>query len=154
MTEPLRFHRILVATDFSETADRALAVATELARAAGSAELLLVHANFMPREIEALAVYGPEKVFEKLEVAARAQLDKRLAGLAAAGIAGRQLHADGRPDELILKLAGQESADLIVMGTHGRSGLSRLLMGSVAERVLRQASCPVMTVPPEEEVAV
>ena len=153
MTEPLRFHRILVATDFSETADRALAVATELARASGSAELLLVHANFMPREIEALAVYGPEKVFAKLEVAARAQLDERLARLAAAGIAGRQIHEDGRPDELIPKLARQEGADLIVMGTHGRSGLSRVLLGSVAERVLRQASCPVMTVPPAEETS-
>ena len=148
MTEPFRFKTILVPTDFSETADRALGVATELARASGTAELLLVHANFMPREIEAIAIYGPEQVFEKLEAAARAQLDERLAGLATKGVAGRQIHADGRPDELILKLAQEESADLIVMGTHGRSGLSRLLLGSVAERVLRQASCPVMTVPP------
>ena len=55
---------------------------------------------------------------------------------------------DGRPSEVILDLAQREGADLIVMGTHGRTGLSHVLLGSVAERVVRQAECPVMTVPP------
>jgi nucleotide-binding universal stress UspA family protein len=57
----------------------------------------------------------------------------------------RQL-AEGSPSEEILRIAQQINADLIVLGTHGRSGLARVLMGSVAEDVLRKASCPVLTV--------
>jgi nucleotide-binding universal stress UspA family protein len=54
--------------------------------------------------------------------------------------------AEGDPAEEILRAAEEEGADLIVMGTHGRGGLSRLLMGSVAEAVMRKALCPVLTV--------
>ena len=54
--------------------------------------------------------------------------------------------AAGAPERLIIELAKQKHADLIVMGTHGRRGLSHLLLGSVAERVVRTAECPVMTV--------
>jgi len=63
--------------------------------------------------------------------------------------------ARGDPAEQILRVANEIHADLIVMGTHGRTGLERLLMGSVAEQVLRQAPCPVLTVrnPSAEEIA-
>ncbi len=148
MTDARRFETILVATDFSPTADRALEAARELVLAAGSGEIVLAHAKFVPREVEALAVYGAEKVFAQIEKAAVEQLDKRLAELVQAGVPARQVHVDGRPSEVILDLARREGADLIVMGTHGRTGLSHVLLGSVAERVVRQAECPVMTVPP------
>ncbi len=151
MIEPLRIRTILVPTDFSPTADRALGAARALALATGPTEIVLAHANFMPREIEALAVYGAERIFEDIEKTAREQLDKRLAELSAAGISARQSHVDGRPDEVILELAQRERAELIVMGTHGRTGLRHVLLGSVAERVLRHAECAVLTMPPDEE---
>lgn len=150
MSEALRLRKILCPTDFSPTADRALETAMEFARSAGPAEITLAHANFVPLEIEALGVYGPAKVLEDLAKAAREQLDQRLERLRSAGVSAHHVHADGRPDEVILELARREGTDLIVMGTHGRTGLSHVLLGSVAERVLRRAECPVMTVPPVE----
>ena len=153
MIESLRFPKILVPTDFSPTADLALEVAKVLALSAGPAEVVLVHAKFVPLEIEALAMHGSERVFEALEKTALDELDKRLAELKTAGVSARQVHADGRPDELIIDLAQREDADVIVMGTHGRTGLSYVLLGSVAERVLRQSECPVLTVPPDQAVS-
>lgn len=123
MIEARRFRTILVPTDFSATADRALEAVRTLVRSAGPTEVILAHANFMPRELEA------------------------------AGVSARQVHENGRPDEVILSLARREHAELTVIGTHGRSGLSHVLLGSVAERVLRQAPCRVMTVPPAEIVS-
>ncbi len=153
MIEAHRFRTLLVPTDVSATADRALEVVRILVRSAGPAEVILAHANFMPRELEALALRGPQRVFDELDRYALEQLDKRLAELEAAGVSARQVHENGRPDEVIVSLARREHADLIVIGTHGRSGLSHVLLGSVAERVLRQAPCPVMTVPPAEKVS-
>jgi universal stress protein A len=68
---------------------------------------------------------------------------KRLAGLEGATTAVRM----GRPAEEIVAAAGKGKSNLIVLGTHGRSGLSHLLMGSVSERVVRHAQCPVVVVP-------
>jgi nucleotide-binding universal stress UspA family protein len=151
--EARRFQTILVPTDFSATADRALEVVRTLVRSAGPAEVILAHANFMPRELEALALRGPQRVFDELENAAIELLGKRLAELEAAGVPARQIHENGPPDEVILSLARREHADLIVIGTHGRTALPHVLLGSIAERVLRQAPCPVMTVPPAKVVS-
>jgi universal stress protein A len=132
--------RILAATDFSAGAGRALAYAETVARRLG-AELVLVHVS------EALAVVPGSDLAERQRIAAREQLDAQVDELAGRGLAARAVLRAGLPFDEIVAAADAEGADLIVMGTHGRSGLSHLLMGSVAERVVRQASCPVLTVP-------
>ena len=140
-------HRILVPTDFSDGARHALDYAVEQARAF-AASLVLAHAHTPPM------IYAPEGVmltplWDEPEL--RAQLADSLAKLAAEvrerGIAevSTQL-LDGTPWQEIVRAAAEDKCDLIVMGTHGRGGLKHLFLGSVAERVVRKAPCPVLTV--------
>ena len=79
----------------------------------------------------------------------RRPLAARAAALAGDGVTARAVVKVGVAWEEIVRLAAEEHADMIVMGTQGRTGLDRLLLGSVAERVIRQAPCPVLTVRPE-----
>src|SRR5262249_40066273 len=79
--------------------------------------------------------------------AARALLDAKLRQLAQLGVDGASARFEpGAPADRILHAAAERRPDLLVLGTHGRSGLSRLILGSVAERVLQRAACPVLTV--------
>jgi nucleotide-binding universal stress UspA family protein len=110
--------------------------------------VILVHAYFVPVEIEALAVIGPEKLLEDIRARAADDLEKILVRLQDAGISAEYDAAPGSPEEVVLRLADDKEVDLIVMGTHGRTGLTHVLLGSVAERVVRAASCPVLTVKP------
>jgi nucleotide-binding universal stress UspA family protein len=146
---------ILVATDFSGPSDSALAYGRELARRFG-ASLTVLHV------VEDLLVhaYGPDGVFladsgmqQQLEVAAQRRVDALLFDEDR-----RELHARGRivtssvSAPAIIDFARQGLMDLIVMGTHGRGAVAHLFMGSVAERVVRNAPCPVLTVrDPERE---
>ncbi len=143
-----RFERILVATDFSPAAERAIGWALTLARTASRPEIVVVHVRSLPREIEALAVYGTEKILEQMQAHAHRELDRIRTALEAKGIAARTLLVDGVPETAILEVASRESADAIVLGTHGRTGLSHVVLGSVAERVLRLAPCPVLVTGP------
>jgi nucleotide-binding universal stress UspA family protein len=95
-------------------------------------------------------LYTPQvrAVFEGQRRWAADALAKRTTALAVEGIAARGVVKVGVPWEVIVGTARDEQADMIVMGTHGRSGLDRMLLGSVAERVVRRASCPVMTLRP------
>ena len=88
-------------------------------------------------------------VFEGQRKWAADTLGARAEALAAQGVAARVVVRVGLPWEEIVRLAAEEHADMIVMGTQGRTGLDRLLLGSVAERVIRRAPCPVLTVPPD-----
>jgi nucleotide-binding universal stress UspA family protein len=128
--------RILIPTDFSGPSDRALQVACALARDHG-AELVILHA--VPA---AAVIYGPPPE-EYLE-----HLREELKRLGAADPKTRVVHelVEGDPARAILRAAREAGCDLIVMGTHGRTGLDRLLMGSVAEEVVRNAPCPVLAV--------
>lgn len=148
MTEATRFETILVPHDFSPTADRALEVAKTLARAAGPARLVLAHAHFVPLEIGALAVRGADHVFAQIEREACDRLEGRVRELEAEGFTAKYVALEGTAEQTVLKLAEDEKADLIIMGTHGRRGLGHMFLGSIAERVLRIATCPVITVPP------
>jgi universal stress protein A len=144
--------RILVPTDFSECAKRSLEHAVELASKL-SASLLLTHVYLPP------IVYMPEGVWAMPNGMAslHAQLEQALQKLAAQT---RQLSSrpadialvEGEPAKEIVKAARTHGCDLIVIGTHGRSGLGHLVLGSVAEKVVRNASCPVLTVGPHAEV--
>lgn len=141
--------RILCATDFSEEGQAAEAKALELVRALGG-ELVYVHVSVeTPLYGEAaFAMADVERVYEAQRRWADDTLRARVAAAEKAGVAARAMLRVGVPFEQIVEAAAEEAADMLVIGTHGRSGLNRLLMGSVAERVVRLASCPVLTVRP------
>ncbi len=135
--------KILFATDFSPSAETALVMATSLARITG-AELIIAHAEVPP------AVYGGEELVGALYELNNQQAQENLDRVRPSDLTVRcrRVLLLGTPADEILGLAKQEHADLIVIGTHGRTGLSRMLMGSVAEQIVRRADCPVLTVKP------
>jgi nucleotide-binding universal stress UspA family protein len=146
--------KILVPVDFSEHSERALVYAKELARAFG-ARLHLTHVYpptaYITPQMTPAPVLMPDfreqtqKAFEEYLARARRDYDVPLTGTL----------AEGTPHVEIVRVAKEIGADLIVMGTHGRSGLEHLLIGSVAERVIRGSDVPVITVPrPDAQTAV
>jgi nucleotide-binding universal stress UspA family protein len=139
--------KILCATDFSSCAEQALGEALRLARALG-AELVLLHvAVEAPLFREGLGnVAEVRRVFEAQREWARSTLEQRAAECRGGGVPTLALVVTGVPHEEILATADTEAVDLIVLGTHGRRGLARWLLGSVADRVVRSARCPVLTV--------
>jgi nucleotide-binding universal stress UspA family protein len=150
----IRIKNVLVATDFSEPSAIALDYGRELARTHG-AKLHVLHVveDLRWRYATDMAPTGLIGIQEDLEASARARLD----GLVT-DEDRRQLRAHATvvtavaPSEAIVTFATAEAVDVIVMGTHGRNGFAHLLLGSVAERVVRLAPCPVLTVRhPERE---
>jgi nucleotide-binding universal stress UspA family protein len=143
-----RIARIMVPTDFSAPADAALDYARDLARQFG-ASIDLVHVFDDPFTSGAFVGDGtvvmPVELREALETHAREQLDVRHAVHAAALPGSSTTFLLGSPARRLVERAQEEKADLIVMGTHGRTGLGHLFLGSVAERVVRTAPCPVLT---------
>jgi nucleotide-binding universal stress UspA family protein len=139
--------RILVPTDFSETADAALDYAAMLAeRFNGSLQLVHVFADPYAAGIYMPEVYVPMPldVRERVLTDLRGRLAERLSNTGHAQTSSEVLQ--GATAQAIVDHALASGADLIVMGTHGRHGLPHLLLGSVAERVLRTAPCPVLTI--------
>jgi len=138
---------ILAPTDFSPTSNRAVDYAIELGRALG-AEIVVMHAvepiTVTPDAFGA-ATIAP--VLDELERAGRRMLDRAAAKIAKRRMRCRTLLVTGPAATTIVDAAAKVRADLIVLGTHGRSGLSHLFLGSVAERVVRSAGRPVLTVP-------
>ena len=132
--------KILFPTDFSHTRDAAFALAASLARDTG-AKLLIVHVEEPPVAYGGGELYYgvPEPQTEDL----KAMLHKIVPPDPKIEYEHRLITGD--PAGAIPRLAEEEHVDMIVMGTHGRSGLSRLLMGSVAEAIVRRAPCPVLT---------
>lgn len=146
MTPPLRFRRIVVPMDFSAPARRALALARDLAQLAGPSHVMLVHGYHVPPEIEAFAADLIPSYLERLSEQAAEDLSALLSELQDAGVSAEFFSQAGSPERVILDLARDKEADLIVMGTHGRTGLARAALGSVAARVVRAATCPVIAV--------
>lgn len=144
--KPFRLRRIVVALDFSTCADAALEVAIALAREHG-AELVLVHAYELPTTVAMLYdLPVPDLFSDQVREQANALLARSLRSVEAAGIGGTVQLETGRAVEAIRSAAERVEADLIVMGTRGASGFERALLGSVAERTIRTAPCPVLTV--------
>jgi universal stress protein A len=131
--------RILVPIDFSEDSLHALGSARDLARRFDS-ELLLLHV------IAPIDLITVSEVFEEQRRAGDAALTRIGADLRAAGQRFRVMVEAGVPARVIVDAAKRNGADLIVLGTHGRTGLAHMLIGSVAEKVVRTASCPVLAV--------
>ena len=145
----INLRRILVPTDFSETSGAALRYGVELARRF-KARLYLLHVPEHPG-LAAAAEY-PIGLFETMQNDAHDRLGHLLSEADA-----RELRPDcamrlGAASAEIVRHAAEHSIDLIVMGTHGRQGIARVVLGSVAETVVRNARCPVLTVHhPEHE---
>lgn len=149
------YRRILVASDLTEASMPAMRAALHLARRL-DAEVIALHVTqppypanhwFVPqmpkeasffREIAARERVAAERVLEQQVADARVEPHD--------GVATRTIVTSGIPSDVIVEVARQVEADLLVMGTHARKGLQHMVMGSVAERVLRTAPCPVLTV--------
>ena len=141
-------NRILVPTDFSETADKALAYAKDLAPKLG-ASLHLVHIYRDPYAVACTPeVYAPvpADVRERAIEEARERLFERLDADEEQRFRGSRGIIRGLIAPQIVDYAANNDIDLIVMGTHGRRGVAHMLLGSVAEHVVRTAACPVLTV--------
>jgi nucleotide-binding universal stress UspA family protein len=132
--------------DFSAQARAALAVARSLALQPGPAHLILAHSTYVPPELESYVAMHADFFEEQLPAEATAELERMLGELQDGGVSCEYVPLQGNPEQRIVELAKDRGVTLIVMGTHGRAGLAHVLLGSVAERVLRHAPCPVMTV--------
>jgi nucleotide-binding universal stress UspA family protein len=145
--------RILVATDFSEASEAALRHGRALAEAFG-ASLDILHVMEDP------FIYGPTSegylppphYFDEMEKSTRGRLEHALPPAEREKLNARLAIKKGNPFVEVIRYAKNENIDLIVMGTHGRGPIAHMLMGSVAEKVVRKAPCPVLTVRhPEHE---
>ncbi|MCS6856666.1 MAG: universal stress protein [Sandaracinaceae bacterium] len=141
---------IVCAIDFSEPSERALAHAIELAKVIG-AKVLAVHAWQLPVYAvpDGLAVFGPELVSE-ITTGLHRQLDETVMRYRGHGVEVEGRLVSGSPVEAILELAESVDAQYLVIGTHGRTGVARLLIGSVAERFVRLSTIPVVVIPSRE----
>lgn len=143
--------RILVPVDFSDSSSKAIRYGAEFAQRFG-AELILVHIlelPFYPVE-QGLGMVPPGMPDEVIpEVESRLAEERAAAGVDAA-IAVRLIVREGKPFVELIRLAREESVDLIIIPTHGRTGLPHLLIGSTAERVATQATCPVLVMRDQE----
>jgi nucleotide-binding universal stress UspA family protein len=147
-------HRILVPTDFSKHSQNALRYAVAFGERF-QAELVLLHV------VQDLAMYVPDAVtlappflppVDQLTAAVRTALERVIDDYQLRGKAVRAEIRQGTPFYEIIQFAKENDIDLIVMGTHGHTGLVHVLMGSVTEKVVRKAPCPVLTVRhPEHE---
>lgn len=139
---------LVVGTDFSVCAARALAWAVSLAKLSG-ARVHLVHVLLEPvqaLDVAAALPYPDVEVRREWEEAARVKLAREVKAAEKRGVATTAEIRWGRPSDTIVDTATRQKASMIVLGTHGRSALEKLLLGSTAERVLRIATLPVLTV--------
>ena len=143
-------HRIVYATDLSSVSEPAWDEARRLGRLFG-AEILLLHVVPPPLVFPAEGYFPPQLYEDLLRNARRTAqdgFDRLLASVAGSGLKVRIRLEEGPPAQRILEAVAEEAADLVVVGTHGRTGLQRAIVGSVADRLVRQATCPVLTVRP------
>jgi nucleotide-binding universal stress UspA family protein len=152
--DPRSWKRILVPTDFSDPSTDALATAIAFAKLS-EATLDLVHvaveANYVlppPVDVAPVAI-DMSNIMARISESLAAEE----ARVREAGIACETAVLVGRPEAEIVARATEKHAQLIVMGTHGRSGLAHALLGSIAERVVQHAPCPVLIVPRKSATA-
>jgi nucleotide-binding universal stress UspA family protein len=144
-----RLRRIMHATDFSPASTAALKRAMAMAKA-DRAQLIIVHVMTPPSLALPGDGYISPSLYEDLESSARAQAQKRLNAIVArarkAGVRATGLLLEGVPHERVARAARARKVDLLVIGTHGRTGLAKFFLGSVAARLIASVSCPVLTV--------
>lgn len=145
----MQIKQILVPTDFSENAQHAVSYAVGLAKQC-SAKLHLLHTPVIPTYLLMDLSYspGPEAVTRILNDAQEA-IDQQAKVVASAGVEHFTAIREGTVHEVIRDYAKEHDVDLVVVGTHGRSGVAKLMYGSVTERVLKTVHTPIIVVPPE-----
>jgi nucleotide-binding universal stress UspA family protein len=145
----IQFTRILCPIDFSDVSIRALTYATALAAwYEARLDVLHVAAGFEDSPLSERAGHTGERFIPTAREDILSEMGRAIDAAGAAGQVSATLTQEGRAHQVIADYARTQASDLIVMGTHGRSGFNRLLLGSVTEKVLRIAPCPVLTVPP------
>jgi nucleotide-binding universal stress UspA family protein len=147
MDPKFKIEHILVPHDFSENADEALQRALSIASVYG-AHVTIMHAY------DVSSVGYPDAYFpnfnqfaSQIERAAKEEMAKIAARVRDSSVKVETAVVSGAPAQAIVGFATEPKVDLIVMGTHGRRGISHVLLGSIAEKVVRTAKCPVLTVP-------
>lgn len=150
----LSFRTIVVPTDFSDHSLRALSYALGLAEKFG-ATVKILYVNEPGIQVSDMAWVGVDERSLESEHARRARenLEHILAEQIPAGVSAETEVRSGNAVEEIIAYAGETGADLIVMATHGRTGLSHMLMGSTAEQVIRKSPCPVLTLKHPMQIA-
>ena len=143
-----RIRRILCASDFSKTSGKALIFAIDLAKA-NRARLTIVHAHvpivpLVPEQYLEASTW--DRVDTETRRWAERQVEKLVEKARKRGVRASAMMVTGDPAQQIVRMARAKRADLIVVGTHGRRGFSKFFLGSVAERIIATAPCPVMTV--------
>jgi nucleotide-binding universal stress UspA family protein len=142
--------RITYASDFSPASRAAFSQALRLAKATGG-ELTILHVLPSPASMFTAGGYVTQETWELIESDLRShagqQMDALVKQAVDAGVRATPQFADGGiPSEEIVRVAEQNKTDVLVLGTHGRSGVMKMLLGSVAARVVATATCPVLTV--------
>ncbi len=139
--------KILVPTDFSELSKAALPYAVDLAKKYG-AKVIIFHSfdEDLLTPIVYEAGWDAEKYFAKLQTDFDAAVEQFLEGVDIDGVEVESHLTSGKPFVEILRFVKEQGIDLIVMSTHGRSGIEHALLGSVTEKVVRKSSCPVLVV--------
>lgn len=141
---------ILVPVDFSDHSTKALHTAIDLAKTMG-ASIHLTHVLHFPVQVAAPGqIEIPQDLWSQIRDSAARKLDKTSKTVSSEGVTVETHLTEGANAHAIVELAEKLGADLIVMGTRGLSGLKHVMLGSVAERTVRMAHCPVMTVKAEE----
>jgi nucleotide-binding universal stress UspA family protein len=140
------FETFLVPVDFSAHSDKALDHAIELAKSFG-AKVHVLHAYHLPIQVATPdQIVIPQDFWTSVRDAAARKLEKALHKVTEAGLEGESHLSEMPAAQAIAQTAEKVGADLIIMGTRGLTGLKHVLLGSVAERTIRMAPCPVMTV--------
>ncbi len=139
------FKHILVAVDFGDSSDQAMELGIELANKYGAA-LTLVHAYEIPTYAYPNASFLVVDLLTPIEEAARKELEKTLAAVQAQVPGAKAVLRRGSAATEVLSVIDELHADLVVTGTHGRRGITRTVLGSVAEKLVRMSPVPVLTV--------
>ena len=144
---PRRVRSVLVPTDFSEDAALAAEAAKRLLGGpTKDRRIVLLHAYHVPADATSLPASMLMDAISAVDAAAQRTIEEFAATVRATGIHVETITCEGQPPESIIDYARSRSVDAIAMGTHGRSGIDRLVLGSTAERVVTSAPCPVLTV--------
>ena len=146
----IKIKRLLAPTDFSESSKQALHYAIEFARSFSAELHLLTVIEPVVYPAEMFSQVGMVDVEAVMEKSSKEEMEGWVKMSANDGITTVTAVAHGRPFAEIIRYAQEHQIDLIIVGTHGRSGIDHLILGSTAEKVVRKAPCPVLTVRPEE----
>ena len=140
------FKRILVPTDASEYSRRALKMALELAQSV-QAEVVLLHVSYTPQAYWGYTIsYGITITQEQLDQNGELALDATLTGIDSEQVVIHKRVESGHPVTIILEQIKKENIDLVIMGSHGYGAIAGSVLGSVSQRVLQKASCPVLII--------